>query len=238
MRTIPSIQHIMIMKNILIIIALFSTLNILGQKGNSTLRSGQIYSYNPLFSGSMNDYLGSQKNIEGSRFVLEGFENPGNIYLNGTSYTTANLNLDAMNKDLVLKVGLDSVLVLDKQKIDSLVLDGHTFKKFGDRDQFYEVLYENGDVSLLKHYDCQIRKGRTNVMKGTTENDSYKMIESYLLYKNGHMTHDFELNNKNVLALFDGHKKEIDQFRKDNNLNLKKEGDAIKLFHHYYQVLN
>src|SRR5690606_32514690 len=101
-----------------------------------------------------------------------------------------------------------------------------------------EVLYENGEVALLKHYDCQIREGRTNVMKGTTENDSYKMIESYHLYKEGSITYEFELNNKSVLTIFDEHKKEINEFKKDNNLNLKREEDAIKMFRHYYQILN
>lgn len=218
------------MKYTTILIALISTIFSFGQRNDPNLRSGQMHSYNPLLSSNVNRFLDPVKNIKGSRFVFKDFKKQGTIYMGDQVFKVNGLNIDALNKDLVLRVGKDSILVIEKNKVDSIGIDSHHFKKFIDNGQFYEVLYENPHVSLLKMYDCQIKKGKVNVMKGTSENDSYKLSESYYLYQKKSLGGPFKLNQKTILNSLPDKQQKIKNYLKNNKLSLKREEDLIQLF--------
>ena len=221
------------MKNLTTLIALLFVLTSNGQKNDPSLRSGQMYSYNPILSGNVNEFLAPEKSIKGSRFIFNEFQEPGKIYIGGKVYSANGLNIDALNKNLVLKVGKDSILVLEKSNIDSIVITNRMFKKLVDQ-SFYEILFENDDVFLLKAYDCHIKKGHVNVMKGTIENDSYKISKNYHLYQQGKLGPAFELKKKVIINLFEGKRKQVKEYIKKNNLDFKKDEDLISLFKEFY----
>ena len=216
------------MKNIITLIAVFLTVISYSQKNDPNLRSGQMHSYNPILSNNINKFLNPQKRIKGSRFLFQNFQEPGIIYTGGKTHTMSGLNIDALNQDIVLKIGTDSILILEKNKIDSLKIADRKFKKV-DSNSFYEIVHKNKKITLLKGYDCHIEKGRTNVMKGTTENDYYKLTNKYFLYQNETLSNPFELNKKAVFKLFEKKQKQSNKYIKNNKLNLKKEDDFIKL---------
>lgn len=224
------------MRPITILLFLFSIFSSFAQRNDPNTRSGQMHSYNPMLSSTVNKFAGFNKNIKGSRFVFEKFNKQGKIYTNNQVYSANGLNIDALNKDLVLKVGKDSILVLEKNTIDSLHIDSKLFKKVADEDIFYEVLFENNHVSLLKGYDCHIKQGKTNVMMGTTENDSYIITEKYYLHEEGKSPYVFKPSKKNIFQFFKKKQSQIKTYIKRNNLNLNQEEDLIKLFHHYYSI--
>ncbi|MDF0717155.1 hypothetical protein PY092_13410 [Muricauda sp. 334s03] len=204
------------------------------QKNGSNLRSGQMQSYNPILSSSVNDFVGSDNPIEGSRFVFEDFDKSGTIYTANQLYRTEGLNIDALKHDIILKVGQDSILVLDKNNIDSLKINGRLFKKIEKDDRLFEVLYQNPGIALLGRYDCQIKKGNMNVMKGTTEKDSYKITESHFLFIEGKGIEAFSMRKKDVLNHFDDKRFEIKAYVQENNLDFKHLKDVVKIFDFYY----
>ena len=117
------------MKNIITLIAVFLTVISYSQKNDPNLRSGQMHSYNPILSNNINKFLNPQKCIKGSRFLFQNFQEPGIIYTGGKTHTMSSLNIDALNQDIVLKIGTDSILILEKNKIDSLKLQIENSKK-------------------------------------------------------------------------------------------------------------
>jgi hypothetical protein len=77
-------------------------------------------------------------------------------------------------------------------------------------------------------------------MKGTysvvhdagQKNDEYTTKEEYYISKNGNL---FKVKNKkSVLAVFEEEKRyELEQFIKDNRLNIKKQEDLMQLVEYY-----
>lgn len=188
-----------------------------------------MHNYHPILSGTVNNHLGLEKNVKGSRFVFNEIHESGKIYTKGKTYTSQGINIDALNKDLVIQIEKDSILVLEKSKIDSIQIGNHRFKKIHDN-LFYEILWEKSGNFFIKEYNCYIKKGQTNVMKGTTENDRYVITENYHLYKNGTLGNAFDLNKKTVINLFKENKEQIKKYVRDHKLNLKSEADVILLF--------
>lgn len=224
------------MRPITIIILLFLSIYSHSQRNDPNLRSGQMHNYNPLISSNINKFLGAQKNIQGSRFVFEKFNEQGKIYTNNQVYSANGLNIDALNNDLVLKIGKDSILVLEKNRIDSIRIDNQLFKRAVAMELFYEVLFENNKVSLLKMYNCHVKQGKTNVMMGKTENDSYVLTEKYYLYEEGKSPSAFRLNKKSLFQFFNNKKTQLKAHIKKNNLKLNQEEDVIRLFNYYYSI--
>lgn len=226
------------MKYILMLIVFCSTLFSFSQKGGSDLRSGQMQNYNPVLSSSVNSFMESSGTVEGSRFVFDVFHDIGKVYMGNQSYKADGLNIDALKKELVLRIDTDSILILDKTRIDSIVIDDHHFRKTGHNGLFFEVLYESPGTVLLKMYDCHIKKGKANVMKGTSGNDSYHMTEEYFIQVNRGEIKPFIMNRRHILDFFGDEQSSIKAFIRDNNLKINKEEDVVKLFDHYYSTLN
>lgn len=221
-----------------ILIALCSSFFSFSQKGGSDLRSGQMQNYNPVLSSSVNSFLESSNVIEGSRFVFDVFHDNGHVYMGNQSYKADGLNIDALKKELVLRIDTDSILILDKTRIDSIVIDDHHFRKTGHNGLFFEVLYESPGTVLLKMYDCHIKKGKANVMKGTSGNDSYHMTEEYFVQVNKEEIKPFIMNRRHILDFFGDKQSSIKAFIRENKLKINKEEDVVKLFDHYYSTLN
>ena len=223
------------MKNFLVtLLILCPILFIYGQKNDPNVRSGQIYRYNPILSSNINKYLGGGETIKGSRFVFKGFNQKGILFMNGQSYTARGLNIDAIDNDLISLVGTDSVLVYEKNKIDSVLIMGRKFKKFED-DLFYEVLFESNKGDLLRKYNCSIIEGYNNVMKGVKEDDSYKLKENYYFYKNIDFG-KFDSNKKSILRLLHDKEQNVKKYIKDNNLSFKDKEGLIKVFEYYSTI--
>ncbi|GLU43661.1 hypothetical protein [Allomuricauda sp. NBRC 101325] len=222
------------MKKIFAFILLTHCLSaIYGQKNNSNLRSGQMYNYHPILSSNTNAFQTPDKKIDGTRFVLNDFANNGKVFVSGKVYITKGLNIDAFNNDVVFKLNNDSILILEKSVIDSLSIGGHKFKKQIDNN-LHEVLWQKGNATLFKTFFCQIQKGHTNVMKGTTENDKYKLSHHYYLKKDEAIVKSFDLGTKSILSLFGDKQKQVKKYIKYNNLNMKDEKDVIKVISYFF----
>lgn len=222
------------MKNLItfiLIIHCFTKIN--GQKNYSNLRSGQMYNYHPIFSSNTNAFQSTKRKIEGSRFVLNDFEKNGKVFIKGQAYTTTGLNIDILNNDVVFKLTNDSILILEKSVIDSLNIGVQKFKKKTDN-TLYEVLWQKKDKILYKTYSCHVQKGHTNVMKGTTENDKYKIYSLYYFKKKGSMEEIFQPNKKAIINLLGKNQKQVKKFIKSNNLNIKSDQDLIKVLDYFY----
>lgn len=225
------------MKTLLILFILISTPYLHSQKNDSSLRSGQMYNYNTIISSSVNTISAHKSNIEGNRYVFNKTNTSGKIYTSKKTYTANRLNIDALNKDIVILIGKDSLLILEKNKIDSLTIENRKFCKLANN-SFYEILYRKNDDFLLRDYNCYIKKGRANVMKGTIENDNYELTQKYYLYRGKVMSNSFIPTKKAFMEMFKGQRDEIKNFMKKNRIDLKKDEDIIKLVSHLLNNIN
>lgn len=225
------------MKNLTILYTLILSSFLHCQKNDSSLRSGQMYNYNAIISSNINTVSAPKRNIEGTRFVFNKTNTSGKIYSGKKVYTANGLNIDAFKKDIVIILEKDSLLVLEKSKIDSLRIENQEFCKLANN-TFYEILYRSNNNFLIKEYNCLIKKGRTNVMKGTIENDKYVLTQSYHLYREKVMSKSFTPTKKAFMELFAGQREEIKDYIRNNRIDLKKEEGIINLVSHLFKTPN
>lgn len=219
------------MKNVLIVVFILFTFNINGQRGNSSsfdTRIGSIASSDGVMAKFYRLHQNDKESISGSRYVFSDFKQKGIFYINNKAYTVYGANIDVISNDIVSLVGTDSILVYNKNKIDSLHINQKKYLKNSNH-IFYEVLFKGNKLSFLKKHKGIITEGYKNVMKGTEEKEGYKITTEYYIKKDGVYT-PVKLKKKEVLNILTTHKNEIVKFAKENKLSYKKESDLIKIF--------
>lgn len=223
------------MKQLLNLFLAISMITAYGQNKSGGKGTGQIHTYNPIFSDNYSrDYdrfLEKDESIKGTRFVFDDFGQKGLVFIDGVTYTAYGINIDAINNDIVTLIGKDSILVLEKNKIDSLRIENKDFKKFHGN-KFYEVLSPGKKITLLKGYQGRIVEGYENVMKGTKNKDSYKISTTYFINK-GSQIEKLEPSKRKILEHFEDNKDLVKDFIKKQRISTKDENDLIKLFEYY-----
>jgi hypothetical protein len=120
------------MKNILIVVFILFTFNINGQRGNSSsfdTRIGSIASSDGVMAKFYRLHQNDKESISGSRYVFSDFKQKGIFYINNKAYTVYGANIDVISNDIVSLVGTDSILVYNKNKIDSLHINQKKYLK-------------------------------------------------------------------------------------------------------------
>jgi hypothetical protein len=156
---------------------------------------------------------------------------------NGRVYNHVNGRIDLLTNHYIFTVnGQDLMFVLPVQQINfdscyDSILSGAIFKNGypsinkQDSGTLYQVLSE-GKGSLLKYYAIQWHDDKPFNTNNTTR--IYKTIEHYYLYMDRQMFR-LEKNKKNLAKLL----AIPEDYISKQNLNLKKEEDAIKLVRFY-----
>jgi len=97
---------------------------------------------------------------------------------------------------------------------------------------FLQVL-EDGSIPLFKRTYLQIRKADYNVSLnvGSVDDKILKKDEFYLLYDE--KIYETPSSKKKLLPFFGDHAAAMEEFMKDKNLGVSKEGDLQWIFNHY-----
>ncbi len=212
------------MKSIIKLVVILSFFQVYSQGKEQDPYGGQIYSPSQ-FTG--NRFLDKEDEFTGTTYLFSEWENDGKFYINGKSYKLNNVNINALKNDLESKIGKDSILVYDKYKIDSVVINNRKFKKYDDN-SFYEVVYEGGNRSLLKKYKVDVVKGTYNVAQGKYDKTKLKVSDTYYI-KEGENITNYNLSKKSILKLCEGNEASIKKYIKTNKLSIKKDADIAKI---------
>ena len=212
------------MKTIIKLLVIISFFQVYSQGKEQDPYGGQIYSPSQITG---NRFLDKEDEFTGTTYLFSEWENDGKFYINGKSYKVNNININALKNDLESKIGKDSILVYDKYKIDSVVVNKRKFKKYNDN-SFYEVIFEGDSKSLLKKYKVDVVKGTYNVAQGKYDKTKLKLSDIYYI-KEGENISSFNLSKRSIIELCEGNETSIKKYIKTNKLSIKKDEDIAKI---------
>lgn len=209
----------------IIITFLINTIEAQNSTSNKSVIN-DIITVNQKGVGNMSVSSRPNKSISGSVYLFQSSNNNSEVYLiNGQKLTIKNININLQKNSFESKIYNDSILTLDLEQVDKVVINGKIFK--GLKDDFshkiYEVIYEKDDRALLRGSVVKLIEKSLNPMLNRTE-DKYIQKNTYYLKENENIK-KINPNKKNILALVDGNEKEaikVENYVKKYNSNLKK----------------
>ena len=185
-----------------------------------------IITVNQRVMGNVSASSRPNKAISGSVYLFQSSNNNSEVYLiNGQKLTIKNININLQRNSFESKIYNDSILTLDLEQVDKVVINGKIFKglKVNYSHKIYEVIYEKDDRALLRSSVVKLIEKSLNPMLNRTE-DKYIQKNTYYLKENENIR-KINPNKKNILALVDGNEKEaikVENYVKKYNSNLKK----------------
>lgn len=184
-------------------------------------------------TGSKISELKYDPKLIGSNFLNEEWR-MANIYILGDTIRIEDVpaRMDLSNGVLEVKVG-DQIMVVPSYKIDKVEFAGWRewyrsrsgINLYGPTG-FYKVLYD-GKSQLYCHYSTRIRESNYNVAldKGRKD-DEIVIVETYYLMRNGKLI-ELESKKKKLIEQLGGSK--LEQFIRDNGINLKEDSGMIAI---------
>lgn len=151
------------------------------------------------------------------------------------------LNFDEVRNEILIKDNNGKIMSVSTPVIEFTILDKDTNRNFKlgfaktkltDLTTFFEVL-EDGKVKFLKRNNKGISENKEysgNIAKSITDD-----IRFFLVKANNEPI-QIKLDQKSIFALLADKETELTAYVKDNNLNLKKEYDVIKLINFYNKI--
>ena len=142
---------------------------------------------------------------------------------------------NAIAQDTIPKIEGDSTFVFSAQGIEKIIVKDKLYKNYYNpnegNNKFYEVVYEDQKITLLKGYHVSLVQASPNPMVNRSKN-KIKRHTSYYIFNNGAMQ-SFKLKKSNILNLVSNEQaKKLEQYVKDNKLSYKKEKDISKMLHY------
>ena len=167
--------------------------------------------------------------IEGSALLFEKWDNDGIIVMGDKSYRLNNLNYDINQDAFLSKIDEDSTFVFDFTNIDKVVINDKLFKQYyspsQQKSKIYEVIFENGDFSLLKGYFVVVIEGSPDPMLHRPNSKIRKKSDYFIMKDN--IIEPFKWNKKSIAGLVEDNKKEdFEKYVKKNKLSYNDESDV------------
>ncbi len=204
-------------------------------------------------NAGMTIYSEESKDIQGSPLIKESFENGRILYPDNKASEVVPLNYDA-HKNQVLFIKNDQIRVLN-----TVGVKGFMFEKPEDFEQSDEVqevftlqirddalgfeeitpvqvLYSQGKgVKLLAVHRANLMRGNTkDPFTGKVVDRYVSGVEYYLQKPNGEFEKLRRLRSKDIIRKLDrSHRKALNNFMKENDLDGKSEKDLAKLLAYY-----
>lgn len=176
--------------------------------------------------------------VEGTPFFNEIWEKGIISFNDGMKYSVESFrydiyanNLQFLKDDIVYKIP-------NINDVKSFSIGEFNFVTYvnDDKADFYEILFKNDMLLLLRKFDCEIIKGKESVGAFPATNDKFKINTTIYFKKDDASINKINLNKKNVLELMGDKKDEIEKFATTNNLKFGQEEDVIKIMEYYYSL--
>ena len=171
------------------------------------------------------------KNIKGSNYLFEKWENFANIYSdNGNVFRITNLNYNIKSKKLEAKISNDSVFQFNTEGISKVRIMNSTFKLI-DSEFMKELM--TGKVGLYIKYSLKTKDAVFNPLTHDelTPEEIIK-VEDYLILVEG-KSFDIKLKKGDILKCLKDKEKEVKDFVKRNKLSFSNEKDVVKILGYY-----
>lgn len=174
------------------------------------------------------------KNIKGSNYLFEKWENFANIYSdNGNVFRITNLNYNIKSKKLEAKISNDSVFQFNTEGISKVRIMNSTFKLI-DSEFMKELM--TGKVGLYIKYSLKTKDAVFNPLTHDelTPEEIIK-VENYLIQVEG-KSFDIKLKKGDILKFLKDKEKEVKDFVKRNKLSFSNEKDVVKILGYYNSI--
>ena len=223
------------MKNLLILLILFSLIKLSAQDGAVTDQTSNLLraSTNNNGMGMAYFYRNPNRAIDGTVYLFDEWENYGVIHAtNHEKFAIRNINLNIKRNTFESRVGRDSLFAFNFNNIEKFVINGRVFKNYyWDNDnKVYEVISQNKMFEILKGFNVKFVEGSSNPMLNR-KNDKYVRDEKYYLRKDNKIAF-FVLKKSRILKLLDlndEQKEKVLLYVDQQNLSFSKDSDVQKI---------
>jgi hypothetical protein len=176
---------------------------------------------------------------EGTPYLQESFLDGTIVLLNGRKSENLSMKFN-LHENSIEFINDESIFIIDGNKIKEFTIrdsdETLTFKKgYSARglnpEDFVQVLVE-GKATVLINHDVSLQSNVATF--GTaTQKDVYVSNETLYIIKDGESERIRRIRERNILRSFDNHRNEMQNYTKENNLDLSNPKDIKKLFEHY-----
>jgi len=191
---------------------------------------------------------GNSSKITGSPYLLDKWGNRAKIYtiderVQSVPFLNYNLQTKNFQTRLLKKEGAitnyvsDSVFVFNSYSISKVLINNREFRKVNNpttgKKEFMEYVSKAGNIEFYKNYFLTIEEGKLNPLtQQMMSADKFVKKHAYFI-KNDDGVKAFKMRKGALLKLFGSHKKAVNKFIKENNLNFKKDSHVKRVVNYY-----
>jgi hypothetical protein len=174
-----------------------------------------------------------KRNIKGSIYLFETWDNKGEIFVGQKKYVINNINFHLEKEAFMSQIGKDSTLIYEKNKFNKVLVNGRIFKYLDvpndNITKAHEIIYEGKNLSLFKSFSATFIERSKNPMVNRPET-VIKQKSKYYIIKNKQLVR-FKPKKRNMKDLLDKDKfKDLKLYLKQYNLSFRKDEDLKIIF--------
>jgi len=203
-------------------------------ENNGAQMFGAVASSSRSYGSTSGTFINPAKKAQGSVHLFKDWNNLAVIHSSDAQkFSLKNINLNIERNTFESKTSEDSIFTFNFNNIDKFVINNRVFKNYYNdgENRVFEVIYDAGQLVLLKGYKIQFVKGSPNPMLNRST-DKNVQKEFYFIKQNSSIK-PFRLRKSNILDLLSPDQaKAAEKYVKDNRLSYKKDADVNRILTH------
>jgi hypothetical protein len=203
-------------------------------ENNGAQMFGALASSSRSYGSTSGMFINPAKKAQGSVHLFKDWNNLAMIHASDAQkFSLKNINLNIERNTFESKISEDSIFTFNFNNIDKFVINNRVFKNYynNGENRVFEVIYDSGQLVLLKGYKIQFVKGSPNPMLNRST-DKNVQKEFYFIRQNSSIR-SFRLKKSNILDLLSPDQaKAAEKYVKDNRLTYKEDADVNRILTH------
>ena len=203
-------------------------------ENNGAQMFGAVASSSRSYGSTSGMFINPAKKAQGSVHLFKDWNNLAMIHASDAQkFSLKNINLNIERNTFESKISEDSIFTFNFNNIDKFVINNRVFKNYYNdgENRVFEVIYDSGQLVLLKGYKIQFVKGSPNPMLNRST-DKNVQKEFYFIRQNSSIR-SFRLKKNNILDLLSPDQaKAAEKYVKDNRLTYKEDADVNRILTH------